>query len=201
MSPKFVDKAQRKIDITRASITLFETQSIASTTIAMIAKEAGLSKGSFYELYANKSELILSIIAEMFLHMDDEIAPLLESEVNNRNKIEGFFMGVIQSTLDASVMQDIFFEVWRLAYIEKELPAIAMMQKFVELYLGLLRQLIEEGIKMKEFKTHDAMQSARAIGAMIDGLQLQAVVEKYDVLLTAKHAIARFLDGISLKGN
>ena len=196
MSPKIVDKHQRKLDIIQASLALFERNAIAKTTIAMIAKEANLSKGSFYELFENKTSLIIFIVNSMFVEMNQGFDAILKANIKASEKITHFFISSIEATLKGSVISDVSFELWRLAYIEKEPAAIATMEAFFELYINMLVTVLQEGVKTKEFCPHDTLQSARAIGAMIDGLQLQAVVKGFDLIPTAEHAIQYYIKGL-----
>ena len=196
MSPKIIDKHQRKLDIVQASLTLFESHPIAKTSIAMIASEANLSKGSFYELFENKTSLIIYIINSTAQEMEQALTPLLQANISAYEKLTGFFMGAIEKTLQGGVISDVAFELWRLAYIEKEPAASKVMEEFLDIYMTLFDTILKEGINNKEFIEHDTMHSARAIGAMIDGLQLQAVVRSYDILPTAQEAITTYLKGL-----
>ena len=196
MSPKIVDKHQRKLDLVQASLTLFENNTIAKTSIAMIAKEAGLSKSSFYELFDNKTSLIIFITHSIMAPLDQNFETLRQADITAYEKITGFFIGSIEAILQGSVMNDVMFELWKLAYLEKEQVAIDTLDEFIQKYMTLLDDILKEGVQNQEFIEHNTMHSARAIGALIDGLQLQAILKGFDIIPTANHAISNYLKGI-----
>lgn len=197
MAPKIVDKHQRKLDIVQAALTLFEDNAIAKTTIAAIAKEAKLSKGSFYELFENKTALIIYIIKDTLAQMDQGLESLLTSPITVSKKIEGFVMGATAQMTQETVLKNVAMELWRLAYVDHEAQSVALMLELLDGYLTLLEKLIQEGIDSGEFLPHNAYDSARTIGAIVDGLKLQKVIRKFDVQSTALHAITTYLKGIS----
>ena len=60
MSPKLVDKEQRKQEIALVALDLFAEKGIEAASISEVAKAAGIGKGTVYEYFASKEELIVS---------------------------------------------------------------------------------------------------------------------------------------------
>lgn len=62
MSPKIVDKVKRKKEIALATLDIFAEKGFAATSISEIAKAVGIGKGTIYEYFRSKEEIILSAI-------------------------------------------------------------------------------------------------------------------------------------------
>ena len=77
----FSEKKRHEISrqIKEAALRLFKTKGIRKTTVAELAESVGIAKGTFYNFYATKGQLVAEI-------MDDFDAA---SERELRNKIGG----------------------------------------------------------------------------------------------------------------
>ncbi|MBU1220993.1 TetR/AcrR family transcriptional regulator [Myxococcota bacterium] len=58
MTPKFVDKETRKNEIALAALNIFIDCGFETTTMNEIATKIGIGKGTFYEYFENKTDLI-----------------------------------------------------------------------------------------------------------------------------------------------
>jgi AcrR family transcriptional regulator len=57
MSPKIVDKQERKKQIARAALEVFAEKGFESASISQVARAAGIGKGTVYEYFGSKEEL------------------------------------------------------------------------------------------------------------------------------------------------
>ena len=62
MSPRVVDKNQRKKEIALAALDLFAQNGFEATSISQVAKSAGISKGSIYLYFRSKEDLIFHAV-------------------------------------------------------------------------------------------------------------------------------------------
>ncbi len=63
MSPRVVDRDQRKREIALAALELFAQNGFEATSISEIAQAAGISKGSIYLYFNSKEDLIFHAVA------------------------------------------------------------------------------------------------------------------------------------------
>ena len=77
----FSEKKRREISdqIKEAALRLFETKGIRKTTVAELAESVGIAKGTFYNFYATKGQLVAEIM--------DDFNDAAEQEL--RKKLEG----------------------------------------------------------------------------------------------------------------
>ena len=79
MAARIVDKEAKRQEIYTKAMKLFASQGIAETTISQIAKAAGIGKGTVYEYFESKEEIIFSafvhILGEFEVHMENSFVP------------------------------------------------------------------------------------------------------------------------------
>ncbi len=137
-----VDKAKKRQTIALACKELIVNEDIRSLTISKITKHAGIGKGSFYEYFENKEDLIF----ELARNLMGEYNALMEIKLSETdNKLE-------KLKLFASFFYDYKYKDLRKLY--NEFAAISLvtpskeMQKFqmdcFNLYSGWLEQILLE---------------------------------------------------------
>ena len=97
MSPKMVNKDERRREIALACYDLLH-QGIRKITVAQVAKTAGIGKGTVYEYFENKEDIIFEIIN---MHIEDYHKEFLESIKNvtsTKEKVLHFFKFVIDDS-------------------------------------------------------------------------------------------------------
>ena len=62
MAPRVVDKEQRRKDIALACLDLIHEVGIKKLTVAQVAQTAGIGKGTIYEYFENKDDIVFEII-------------------------------------------------------------------------------------------------------------------------------------------
>lgn len=76
ISPKREDKIDRKAKIMEVALKLFAEEGFHNTSIAKIAKTAGVSKGLMYNYFESKDELLHAILLEtidtIYVHLDED---------------------------------------------------------------------------------------------------------------------------------
>ena len=79
--PKVVDKdAKRKI-IAKSTCSLFIEKGFVNISISQIAKSAGIGKGTIYEYFKNKEDIIF----ELMSCLQDDYDPKLKSNLKSAN--------------------------------------------------------------------------------------------------------------------
>jgi len=78
-----VDKEQKRRDIALSCRELFVSRSMGSVTISEIAKVAGVGKGTLYEYFKNKEEIVFELVDIML----GEHSLKLQGEFANLNSI------------------------------------------------------------------------------------------------------------------
>ena len=182
MSPRVVDKEQKKREIIRAAFEVFARQGVFNFKMIDIAENAGIGKGTLYEYFSSKEELISACFD---LHMEkygqalrNKIEPLSEPKEKLKAVIELTFEYFIAHKGILSTM----FDFWALSIQSKgEESAFADFGEMYKTYTEFLASILEEGIKIGQFRPLDAEFVASTIIAILDGMMFQAVLGVIDI--------------------
>jgi AcrR family transcriptional regulator len=73
-------RKESKRKILDTALRLFGEKGFASTSISMIAKEAGISKGLMYNYFDSKDELLQAVLSDMVEHMEQPYREMMSIE-------------------------------------------------------------------------------------------------------------------------
>lgn len=161
-------REQRKAAIMQAGLELFAQYSIESTSIAMIAKHAGISKGLMYNYFESKEALIVAIITQGFEQFTSMIPETNGQPLSKVQLID--YLDVTFEVLETNI------QYWKLYFSIVMQPAVmklieeqlmAIMMPMVILLAGYYEN---QGVA-------NPMAHARLLGAIMDGISLNYMVD------------------------
>ncbi len=195
MAPKVVDKDEKRQAIAVAAVTVFGEKGYERTRMDDVAKEAGVGKGTIYEYFKNKEELMDGAMQAMLAGMHDSLMPAPDPE---RSPIE-ILREISARTVEA--MEELG-GAYRF-FLEYMLHASRTGDygEFIELlvtYRKMLAALIEAGKETGEFRQDiNSYEAAAAFAAWFDGAVFHWIVLPEDV--SPATMIEQYLD-ITLRG-
>lgn len=172
MSPKFVDKEEKKRAILRAARKVFAQKGFASTKMEDIAKEAGIGKGTVYEYFRSKDDIFLALFEESKAEFHRRIFTI-EKRLPPKERLQLFINSSLMAFEEWSDLSHILLDFWA-----EHKSAGSIKFKFDDLYKSSknnLAALIKTGIKRGDFKKVNPLHTASILIAIIDGLLLQWV--------------------------
>lgn len=131
------DKSRRRDDIMAAAKKVFVHKGFHATTIADIAKEAGLSYGSVYWYFNSKDNLFHELITAEELALRAHIEVALAASGTPFNYAEGAFRAVLRATFE-------FFEAEKATAKLLFRDAYAMDNRFDRQLGGIYERLIDD---------------------------------------------------------
>ena len=167
-------KDDRPEEIILAALDLFVEKGYAATRMLDVARKAGVSKGTLYLYFENKEAIFRAAVEQLIVPRISQLEALQQSHQGSCEAlIKKMLMGWWQS-------------VWhsRLSVVPKLLvsesgnfPELAryFTENVVKRVRLIFMQIIEQGIRKKEFIDQDALTTARLLMAPI----IQAAVWKY----------------------
>lgn len=162
-----VDKEQKRRDIALSCKDIVLSKGLSKVTISELAKAAGVGKGTIYEYFCSKEDIVFEIVAVMLTEYDMEKREKLEKTTSTKEKIEIFF--------------DFFYDS---KYIEirqlyKEFVAISLtnpldamrdfLTKCKDDYILWLEEIISEGIENNDINK-DAKEMVKMLFIFAEGL-------------------------------
>lgn len=86
-----VNKEEKRRNIALSCRELLLENGIVDLTISQIAKQAGVGKGTIYEYFDNKEDIVFEIITTFIVEYEQKLELLSESSVSTREKLFHFF--------------------------------------------------------------------------------------------------------------
>jgi AcrR family transcriptional regulator len=205
MSAKIVDKNLKKEQIIRTAILLFAQKGFARTTISDIARKAGIGKGSVYDYFKTKDEIIQDCFFFFIKELEFDFEDILLSALPAIDKLKQIFDAFAQ-TMQLSEnrqLMELMFDFWAESIKNSQLKTVLFkeMDTFYRAYRKLCEDLIRDGIREGSFRRDlDAKTMATIILGMNDGIIVQWLLDKsLDFSKTMKEMVRMVLEGISRK--
>jgi len=195
LAPRIVDKDQKKQDILSAAIKVFGRKGVANSKMIDIALEADIGKGTIYEYFRSKDEIIMASYHAFLVKMDTAKVDPKNTEMDSLQQlfyvIDGWTEILSQDPLEARVMIDMWAESTRIGKGE----GMDILLEVIQEYRNYLMKILEQGVEKGEFSSMDTASMAIFITATLDGLYLywilgKGIVNLEDSISTFKSTLA-----------
>jgi AcrR family transcriptional regulator len=203
MSAKIVDKEEKKIKILMAAITLFARKGFEKTTINDISKEAGIGKGTVYEYFHNKEEMINESFHFFLSQMDLDHEHILKENTTAAEKMKQIlssFSYFIRPETEGLI--NMMFMFWGEAMRDQTTKNIIFheMKNFYSEYRGLFMDIVVMGMQDGSFRKNiNPEHIASIIIGMLDGMMVQWLLDRelirYDEMISS--VVTFVIDGIA----
>ena len=157
--------------IIQATAKLIIEKGVANTSLADIADEVGISKGTLYYYYSSKGDLIFDISVRHMEHITNTIISWIEGQGTDPSA-EGVLQMVAQTVLRSETRGYIHFYLVQEALSGNQEPLRA---RFTQEYNHWL-DLIEQGLRLVLPHETDFSTMSRILLSSIDGLLLQKLM-------------------------
>ena len=178
MSPKIVDRENKRNEILIAAIRVFARQGVSRTKMIDIAHEAGIGKGTVYEYYKSKDEIFYESFRYFMQKTDDIIFKRLNEIKDPVARLEGYIDGWLESMSDSIDLVAIMMDYWAEGIRAKNEDSIFNLKKIYAEYRNAISVLLNEGIVKKKFKTVNTKITASILIGMLDGIALQWIMDR-----------------------
>jgi AcrR family transcriptional regulator len=197
--PKIVDKKEKRSRILESAIKVFAQKGVNNTKIADIAQAAGIGKGTVYEYYHSKEELITAsfrhfmesmggVIGRRLLHLRDPVDKLLAYFTAWGEIVDSESMGYIE------VVLDFWAEGLRQ---EKTAMTINLAQMYAE-YRATVKNLLDGCVSAGRIRPVDTQITASILLGTMDGLLVQWIADRdaFDIKLAIEMLPKIFISGL-----
>ena len=90
MSPRYVDREEKRQKIARAALTIFSRNGYAATSVGRIAREAGVGKGTIYEYFGTKADILVAAVMEWIRKREKHYLKHLEPIEDPVRRLQAF---------------------------------------------------------------------------------------------------------------
>ncbi len=183
-----VDKEKKRSDIACSCMELLLEHGIKNITISQIAKTAGVGKGTVYEYFKNKEDIVFEIITLFITEHEKKLFEITNQNISTKDKLFHFFY-MIHEDENSQQQLNIYREFLAISMTNgtKEMTEfnIACRDKFT----NILNNIIKDGIDKNEI-----CAEAKGLVSALVSFELGLVVETHTVKLDAKREIDNFLN-------
>ncbi len=177
--PKIVDKDMKKLEISGNAMKIFARKGFEKTTIQEIADEAGIGKGTIYEYFKTKEDIIVHAILSFFAEMEKAFSSDFMDIEDPREKLTRF----LEESMEIGLMDEdiwiVFTEIWYYNMRGGYSSIHTLFTKFLRVYRAMLAEMIDDGIKKGIFREDaNSREVAGLIAGAIDGVGLHYLLDK-----------------------
>jgi len=135
------------------------------TTVEEICHAAGASKRTFYELFRDKTDLLMQMLNCMVSDALVRWRASMDASMTTEDKLESYLTGYEAFGRAHPVFQECMHEAEPLAWGEKGCPYDGL-----QITLDALREVVEEGVASGEFRAMDSNTAVYVIDGLLDSM-------------------------------
>jgi len=168
-----VDKVQKRKDIALACKELFIEQGIENLTISQITTNAGIGKGTLYDYFKNKEDIVFEIV-NILVEERNIIKEQKLSQISRTKDKVKLFSTFFYSEEDAE-LRAIYKEFISISLLKQDEDRIAYQTACTNSYYEWFKKIIQEGIDKGEL-IQKSGRFARGLFVMAVGMFITSEV-------------------------
>ena len=185
-----VNKEEKRSNIACSCKEILLQHGIKNLTISQIAKTAGVGKGTIYEYFENKEDIVFEIITMFIVAHEKKLQEITDQNISTKDKLFHFFY-MIHEDENSNKQLNIYREFLAISMTNGTQEMVDFNIKCREKFTDILGQIVKEGITKGEIRT----EAQDMVSALLT-FKLGLVVETHTVALDAKDEITRLLDAL-----
>lgn len=176
MTPRPNVSEARKQQILEAASVVFTSKGFYETRMEDIADQTGLSKGTLYNYFNSKDDLIIAILNLLFQREFDHMERMDYTALGATQAIWKVVDMALEDYTEMLSSLPMAYEFLALAFRNK--PVQEALRQYFDRYMEFMTPIIQYGIDQGEFRELDAKDVAIATGAIFEGTILLWVYDK-----------------------
>jgi AcrR family transcriptional regulator len=185
-----VNKEEKRRSIALASKSLLLEHGIKNITISKIAECAGVGKGTIYEYFSNKEDIVFEIISVFITELEKHLYELIKQDMSTKEKIKTFLTLLYSDACYEK--QLVLYREYLAISLTSDVEAMTAFSKACrERFLTILDQIIEDGIEKDQINVE-----AKAMVGTVHTFAIGLVVESKINGLDAKIHIDEFVEAL-----
>ena len=165
-----VDKEQKKEDIALSCKELILTKGINNLTVAEVAKTAGVGKGTIYEYFENKDEIVFELVSILMKEHSQKLKISLEKKKTTKEKIRTFSNFFYDK--EDSDLRKLYKEFISLSLVAPKSDMVEFHAQCTRSYFTWFKEIIQHGIERDELK-EESILLAQGLFVVGDGMFIQ----------------------------
>lgn len=185
-----VNKEEKRRNIALSCKSLLLENGINNLTISQIAKTAGIGKGTVYEYFQNKEDIVFEIITLFIAEHEQDFYEKVSQESSTKEKIY-HFLNLLYANEEAQKHLSLYQEFIAISLIDGTSEMKQFSQNCQNKFTGILEKIIEEAIAKD-----DVLPTARELIPSLHLFSKGLVVDMHMLELDPQIEIKRFVDAL-----
>ena len=168
-------RGDKRPRLVTAATAVFAEKGYASTRVAEIAERAGVGKGTVYEYFSSKEELLFAVFESINEEISTRVSAALSKNGSARERLLALLQLGAKVISEQVELQPVILDFWAASRGKdfEETYRRAVVASY-SLFRNLVSDFIREEQNRGEFKTSvDAEALAAVVVATVDGLGIQ----------------------------
>ena len=152
-------KDNKKNEIREIALNLFRNHTYDSVSVNSIAKEAGISKNTFYYYFSSKEELIMEVFKPELL-FDDAVMIKLSSLTKVEDQIRVIYQSAIQYfvRLGKPIVKVVIQANLNYDFAKNEMPKPSEMPAIAQVLINIFKRAIDEKVIRTDLQPVELMK-------------------------------------------
>lgn len=185
-----VNKEEKRRNIALSCRELLLENGINSLTISQIAQTAGVGKGTIYEYFENKEDIVFEIITTFIADHEKKLLALLDEPISTKEKLFHFFYFLFEDELARKHLK-VYKEFLAISLSNEPEEMLVFSEECRDKFTMILNQIIVAGSISGEIEKSMPI-STSSLALFATGLVVDSRLSSCDV----KKEIQLFLDMI-----
>jgi AcrR family transcriptional regulator len=194
-----VDKEAKRNAIACSCKEILLQHGINNLTISQIAKTAGVGKGTVYEYFENKEDIVFEIITVFIAEYEQILQELVSQNISTKEKVFHFLYQIHEDE-EGKRQLKIYREFLAISLANGTDGMIVFNTKCRMQFATILEKILQEGIEKKEIKA-EALEFVSALLVYKLGLVIEAHTAGLDVKKDAEAYLNALFALIKMKGS
>ncbi len=186
--PIVVDKIEKRRNIALACRELLLEHGIQNLTVSQIAQTAGIGKGTIYEYFANKEDIVFEIIASFIQEHEKRLQEIAQQNISTKEKILSFYFLFFDDEHTQKQLRT-YREFLAISMTNPTEKMITFSQECNQRFATISQSIMRDAVAKGELKPQ-AIEIAKHLAIYHTGM----IVEEQKSALTAKDEITLFID-------
>lgn len=152
-------KDNKKNEIREIALDLFRNHTYDSVSVNRIAKEAGISKNTFYYYFSSKEEIIMEVFKPELL-FDDAVMIKLSSLTKVEDQIRAIYQSAIQYfvRLGKPIVKVVIQANLNYDFAKNEMPKPSEMPAIAQVLINIFKRAIDEKVIRTDLQPVELMK-------------------------------------------
>ncbi len=180
MVSTIIDRGSKRQHLVEAAAAVFAEQGFTSTRVADIAERAGIGKGTVYEYFTSKEELLFAVFEWIDSRVSTRVEAVLAEEISGHEKLLRLLQLGADVVTEQVEMQPVILDFWAASrgnlLEDRHREVCTSSYRF---FRKVITDFIHDGQRRGDFRPEvDAEALAATVVSTFDGLGVQLFFDR-----------------------